>query len=155
MCLHHGDANSGAWRRVSLVRRTTSPAVRDPSLNTCGVPLTKIATSVTRASSHKSAYDRLGCVRPRSGLSRPATIMPRWRSGSLERPLLRRLQLQAPVVRGEPLVEGFGRQRSGDPVALGQVAAEVAEALPGPLVLHPLGADLLAEVVGEVDHRAD
>src|SRR5258707_3227539 len=65
------------------------------------------------------------------------------------------LQLQPPVILRKPLFEGGRGQGAGDPVTLGEVAAHFAEAVPRSFVLHSLGADLFAQVVGEVDHRAD
>ena len=47
------------------------------------------------------------------------------------------------------------RQRAREVVALGRVAAHVAQPPPGRLVLDALGDDPQAERVGEVDRRGD
>src|SRR5204862_8317980 len=66
-----------------------------------------------------------------------------------------RFSVQPPRILIVPLHQLARRHRLGDPVALREIASEVAEHFPCRLVFDAFGTDLFAEVVREVDDGAD
>ncbi|MNJ71535.1 hypothetical protein D3C77_680870 [compost metagenome] len=53
-----------------------------------------------------------------------------------------------------PVDDRLGRHRSGDAIALGDIAAQAHQQLAMLQCLQPLGDDLAAEGPGQADHRA-
>src|SRR2546430_5507611 len=64
-------------------------------------------------------------------------------------------QIQSPTRVDQPLHQVRRVQRLRDEVALREVASDIAQHDQRLLVLHSLGADLLAEMVSEIDDGAD